>query len=366
MHQLIEDPQPYSIFPIVQTAASNIIFHALDFFRIYTTLQFLADRYADQAYNEIGRYKEKPAVDADHYPRISAPIMLGSAAAAVILKSINAIYAKKYDAYLAAQDYAYALFSSSILFFAGDLFSSTGYMPALSAFQFVMISLVGVLAMMAIFLKLTTPISSDKMIFSENPQTHERYFHEYAKAFLNPSKTERFLNAIGSVGHIASLSTFFWVLNHEIHNGVSPLATWQKAILGAGAGALALFGSRTITDHPQYYLAFLMAVAFLNSSAIAYASASTLACYMNCQNHNVDYVIAVNSFFALLTGLFSAVHIQYRTENTHVSNQNVEAMLEKISDKASSFFNGCCKKPVVEVLQEEELLEIRVANGVVE
>lgn len=361
MHQLIEDPQPYSIFSTVQTASSKIIFHGLDFFRIYTALQFLADRYADQAFNEIGRYEEKPAVDADHYPRVSAPIMLSSAVAAIILKSINAHYEKKYDTYLSAQDYAYALFSSSILFFAGDLFSSTGHMPVLSAFQFAMISLVGVLAMMAIFLKLTTPISTNKMIFSENPQTQELYFHEYAKAFLNPSKTERLLNAVGSVGHIASLSTFFWVLNHEIHNGVSPLAVWQKVVLGVGAGALALFGSRTVTDHPKYYLAFLMAVAFLNSSAIAYASVSTLACYVNCQNHNADSVVATSSFFALLTGLFSAVHIQYRTENTHAANQNIEAMLEKISDKASALFNQCCKKPaVVEALQEEELMEVQV------
>lgn len=359
MHQVMEDQRQQIIFSVVQTAASNIIFHGLDCFRIYTTLQFLTNRYADQAFNEIGRYKVKPAVDADHYAKTSAPIMLSSAAAAVILKMINALYQKKYDSYLAAQDYAYALFSSSILFFAGDLFSGSGYMPPLSAFQFMMISMVGVLAMMAIFFKLTTPFSSDKMIFAKNTETQLTYFDEYAKPFLNPSKTERLLNAVGSVGYIASLSTFFWVLNHEIHNGVSSLAQWQKVILGLGAGGLALFGSRAITDHPRYYLSFLMAVAFLNSSAIAYASVSTLACYVNCKNHNADFVVSTGVFFALLTGLFSATHIQYFSENTHVSNQRVEAMLWKISDKASALFNRCCRKPVVvEELQGDELLEI--------
>ena len=363
MHQLIEDLQQHSTFPTVQTAASKIIFHGLDFFRIYMTLQFLTNRYADQAFNEMGRYELKPAVDADHYRKTSGPIMLSSALAAVILKSINVYYQIKHDSYLAAQDYAYALFSSSILFFAGDLFSSTGHMPQLSVFQFVMISLVGVLAMMAIFLKLTTPISSDKMIFSQNIETQLTYFEGYAKPFLNPSKTERLLNAIGSVGYIASLSTFFWVLNHEVHNGVSPLVTWQKVMLGVGAGSLALFGSCATTDHPKYYLAFLMLVGFLNSSAIAYASISALACYVNCKNHNADFVVAIGSFFALLTGLFSATHIQYRTENTHMSNQDVEVMLEKISDKASALFNRCqqrCQKSAVEVLQEAELLEAQV------
>ncbi len=366
MHQFGEGNERVSIFSTLQAVASVGIYHSLDFFRIYTTLHFLTDRYADQAFNEIGRYRERPTVDADHYPRICAPIMLSSAVVAVILKSINVFYEKKYDTYLAAQDYAYALFSSSILFFVGDLFSSTGHMPVLSAFQFGMISLVGVLAMMAIFLKLTTPISTDKMILSENPQTQELYFHEYAKAFVNPSKTERFLNAVGSVGHIASLSTFFWVLNHEVHNGASPLAAWQKVTLGVGACGLALFGWRTITDHPKYYLAFLMAVTFLNSSAIAYASVSTLACYANCQNHNADFVVGLGAFVGMLTGLFSAVHIQYRTENTHASNQDVEAMLEKISDKASALFNRCkqcCKKQaVVEALQEDELLEVRALH----
>lgn len=360
MPQLMEE-STVSLYSKIQPAASRILFHCFDFFRIYTIIQFLADRYADQVFNEVGRYADRPTLDADHYPDTSAPIMLGSALAAITVKTINVIYSKKYESYLAAQDFVYALFSSSLLFFVGDLFSSSGYMPSLSIFQFVMISLIGVFAMMAIFLKLTTPLSSDKMIFSRNPQSQIIYFDEYATAFPHPSKTERVLNAVGSVGHIASLSTFFWVLNHEIQNGVAPLAIWQKVMLGLSAAGLGVFGAFTVTDHPKYYLSFLMAVMFLNSAAIAYAGISALACFANCQNYHAAYVIAPGIFVALLNGLFSASHIQYDFENTHAANKNIEEMFVKISDKAASIFHRCqrcCKPEVVEEVEKRELMEV--------
>lgn len=356
MNELIEEQIENDALFTVKTISSKLIFHSFDFLRIYFTIQFLTARYADQAFNEIARYGAKPAVDADHYRKTNGPIMLASALLAVMIKCVNAYYSEKNNRYLASQDYVYALFSSSVIFFLGDLFSSTGQMPALSAFSFTIISLVGVLAMMAVFLKITTPISTDKMIFEKNPSTEISYFDEYAAPLENPSKTVRILNALGSVGYVASLSTFFWVLNHEIHDGVWPLAVWQQVVLGLGAVGLASYGSLTVTDHPKYYLLFLMGVILLNMGAISYAGVSSLLCYISCQNHHNTGLIIANFFIALATGLFSASHIEFRIEDKHAANQKTEEMIEKISDKIVSLFHRCkvcCKKEVNDVDQVE-------------
>ena len=363
MHVLIEETQENARCPTPQTIGSSILFHSLDFFRICTTVLFLTDRYADQLFNEIGSYTERPTLDADHYPQTSAPIMLSSALMTVIVKLCNTYYAKKYNTYLAVQDYIYALFSSSILFFVGDLFSTSGYMPSIPVSEFALISLVGVLAMMAIFLKFTTPLSSDTMIASRNPQTNHRYFDEYIVTYSDVSKTERFMNAISSFGRITSLSTFFWVFNHEMNDGVAPLATWQKVILGLGAAGSGLFGAWTVTDHSRFYLIFLMSVVFLNAAAMGYAGIAALVCFFNCRQHDAAVVIAPGIVMGLLNGLFSALYIQYRFENTHVSNQNIENMVGNLAGKTASFFHRCrqCCKPderTVEEMQKDELLEM--------
>jgi len=343
-----------------KSTVSVLAYHLFDFLRICTAIQFLCGQYADQVFVEMDRYGQKPSHEAQESWKTSLPIMGGSAAAATIAKAINVYYSKRDGRYVAAQDYIYALFSSSIVFLAGDLFSSSGYMPVMPELTFILVSLLGVCAAMAIFFKIVTPISSDKIICVD----------EAAKAFPNPNRTERLLNAVGSVGHVASLSTFFWVLNHELNNGPAPLALWQKISLGLGATGSALFGAKTITDHPKSYLYFLMAVIFLNSSAMTYSSYSSLFIgplkNEHPHLHNQESLIAFGTILSATVGSFSALTFQYDLKTKHESNLAVEKMISDARDKINGLFQRCrnCGKhdtpQVTEQEDDDELIEVKL------
>lgn len=342
------DPVTPSFCQTAQSTASVLAFHLFDFLRIYTTILFLCGQYADQVTLQLARCGKEPSPKPQDSWKTSLSMMVGSAVVAIIAKLGNAHYLEKDGIYKAFQDYVYAIFSSSIFFTLLALLSSSGYLPTMSQIAFILISLTGVLLAMAIFLKLVTPISNNKIISIDAS----------AKAFPNPSRIERILNAAGSVGHVASLSTFFWVLNNELNNGPAPLTSWQKISLGIGGVGSALIGAKTITDHPKFYLYFLMAVIFLNSSAMAYSGYSSLFGPNNAPNQKL--LISLGALFSIMVGSFSGLMFQHNPDEKHESNLAIEKIIENSHNKISALFQR--RRTCGEVVSEEpdcELQEIR-------
>ena len=272
--------QCVTAFHSVLSSAGTAGFHAYDFVRIYSLFHTLAARYARQVFDELEAYGHSPSREARENWVAGVPLFASVFFVTLVCKLLNPLLERKYNRYIATQDYVTSLFSSSIIFFIGDLFSKTGRMSVLPPWAFGLISSLGVLSSMALFFKITSPDSANRSLLSIDEATGLRRFHALSIGYPDVTRFERAMNSISGLSYASALSLFFCVMDREIYNGTVASPDWQKVVLGSLVPISMVFAAWAVTDKPTGFHALVAASKAIMAGASTYMTLSGMAYYL--------------------------------------------------------------------------------------
>lgn len=377
--RLIESSEKKSLAQTSWNVLKQASYSSIDFFRIALITQTLTGRWLWQFYVELDRYDAAPN-DSVKQTWMGWPIIAAAFTTAAVTKGVNYYYRKQSDAasehgfdslddafgdsatnayhhgksYKGAQDYAYAVFTSSIVYFLLDAVSSTGKLGSINVWWFVGITaLVPVVSIGSA--RTATPDTSDQLIVKPNQLNGVR-------AYPNADKTEKLLNAITGAVYGANIFILFWNVNREIHGKTVPTEMWQLVVSSLYVVANAAVGYK-LTDHPKAFHAVVASSKFMRDASFAYAALSGLAFHilnrLTLEDREAVEMGLTFPFIALSIGIgvFSALTSLFRYDDNHQSYvDNKEMILNlpgKIKDGASSLassisscfgsmFSYCC------------------------
>lgn len=327
--------------------------HVLDFTRIALVTQTLLSRWLYQLFLELKRYDRAPSMEVQQ-TWLGYPIIGMAASLSVVAKVLNGIYSK--EKYLAAEDYVAAIFCSAHFYFILDLWAGADSMP-LGAF--IATSALALPLLMAFSTKHALPDSDDKIRLRDAD-----FDYISTERVSIGNKAERTFNLLDGLQYsTASLATFLWMVNREIHGKTIELPAWQFGLLGAGM-LCAMKVGYDLTEQPKRFQKMVMGSKFLKEGALAYAAVSGVF-YMPCRAESSCSDVASRilliltcSIIALCIGFYSAITARFRfeencerIEKTVASIRNApEAIadgLALVGNNVSRFFTSCCKKEEV-------------------
>lgn len=340
-----------------QNIPSLVLFHCADFLRISFVTQTLLARWLHQLFLELQRYDRAPSIQIQEtwlgYPIVGIAAFLG-----VIAKILNAV--PKRENYLAAQDYIFSVFCSSIFYFFLDLLTGA---ESLSLGVFVVISAIVLPLFVAFFTNLALPDSSNRFYQCQG-DGGEILLSRYALG----NRVERFLNlGCGMDYGFTSLTALSWTINREYHGETASLPWWGMSLVGAGVLAAGKLGY-DLTDHPIRFQKFVMISKFFKDASFTYAAISGIF-YMIFHDRSIYQQPAfrvllscVCFFMGCCIGLYAAFTTRFRFEENasaiemlinrvHAAKEAASTGLTTIKNNAVNFFATCCKKNSAETEQ---------------
>lgn len=345
-----------------QSTSSSLILNAIDHFlstfRIFLVTTALAGRWLHQLFLQLEYYNAAPSKEAQQ-TWLAVFIMSVTATASVGLEFLNYWYAKKNPRkYLAAQDYVFEAFSSSMVLLFLDVMSSSGQIGVLPMPWFVAITAVGVPVVTRLLYELTLPDSSDQFIFSS-----AQFSAFNPSRYLDARKFERVLNFIPAIVTYAgpSAATLFSVIDREMNGEKTvPLQGWEKGSISFYLLFAAFMGFE-LTHYPKLFQLFVAFSKLIKEGALSYLTLSALFftyVVYHCTNrtfcadsHTREALTGVSFFIASGMGIYSAARTRFRFEENHASNLRIMAMIDSIPDKSrvacarvTQFFKESCSR----------------------
>lgn len=316
--------------------------HVVDFLRISLPTQMLIGEFLHEAFEAQKNLAPSKNIQQTW---LGFPIIGTAAMLSVVVKTMNYRYSEKNpDHYLAAEDYLFALFECSRLYFAIQICGISRMSPG----WFIATSAVGLPTLAALFFKFTSPESSDQFTYPWS-------------AYFNPPKylfatvAEQRLNAL-KCAKIAffSVSTFLWAINRELNGETVSLARWQIGLIFLFLSVALKIGYES-TMHPKFFQGFFAFLKLLETTALIYAAISGIL-LMAIAYHCVDGMLCINSdtrellsyacaAIALPLGLYSAALARVRFEENHESNEKIitacENAIATFHAKKTAIAEGC-------------------------
>ena len=337
--------------------AGGTIYHGLDFLRIALVTQSLSSRWLFQLFVELERYGVAP-LPAVQQSWLGWPIAGAAFLSALTVKIINA---RGGDKYRSAQDYLFAIFSSSVLYIILDFSSAAinttsnlisergnreniGYI-LLSFFS----STSALIPLISLFMtQLVIPDSSDRI----TKQFDEQHFPAYPDA----TKKEKCLNITTGLSYSTAIAALFWTINREVQRQTSPMEHWQMPIAAAYALVSAGIGYH-LTNHPKVTHAFIALSKAAKDGALSYAALSGIAFHILMELHRCveppcwdtawhDVLAGTLTPLAISIGVFSGLTTLFHFEENHTANEKlIDRVINapgRIKNKVTSFLSNCC------------------------
>lgn len=367
----------------ISSALEVPAYHAIDSSRIFLATLGLISTWMNQLFSALRYHDLAPSRDTQEswlgFPLIGLAVLITIAA-----KIKNDQHAKNNGgAYLAAEDYAWSLFSSSIVFSVFEVYMSN-YL--LSLMIFIPVCTASLLLLAGFFYKQVIPDSNNKIIFPFGAGVDQLNLTTH----LDASKLERLLNALcsGAVYAITSMMGVIRSVNREVYGSTVAANSLQKTITAMYTMVGALFGYHA-TSHPLAFNRFMVFSRLFQFSALAHIAVSGLY-FMGLRydfgstQFNLDEQTQnLLSIFCFTTSVFgcgvmTAMTTIFRSQAYHGAHVNLMGAIEEKLDaarKASktagkkagsccAFFCccGCCRKKAI-VDPSTPLLEIQPKNS---
>lgn len=319
---------------------SAFAFHFADFLRIMFVTTGLLSRWLIQLFMELNHYDVGPSQLAQQ--TWLGLVLLGTGSAfSLISKSLNACIPNHYF-----QDYVFAMFSSSLLYFALDIVSHNGNVGVMPLGSFIASSAVCIPLAIALFLKIAHPDSHTEIVATLTQLKALRL-----PAYPSVSLSERLLNIIGGLVYAgSSLATFFWTVNREVYGKTMPLPTWQKGLLFLYLLVGGKIGFET-TDHPNFYQTFVAFSKMIKEGSLTYSVMSgifsMIAAYQCpkqdfCFSDEARTMFSYACFFmAMAIGMYSGVTTRFQFQSNHEGNLALIDTIYAAPEKIKSGVSGC-------------------------
>ena len=301
-------------------------YHALDFARINLVTQALLSRWLYQFFIELER-NEWGIPSPIKLTWLNWPITGGAFTAAVIVKIINLRKQDKQGNYLSAQDYLFAGFSSSILYFALDAILDAKVMAENMSAPWFIATTIGV-PVLAFFAAAT-------IIPDSSNQIHIKLDSDKFPVYPNASRKEKSLNMISGLAYASAITMLLWCINRELRKETVPLETWQLVVAGAYLIPAAAAGW-LLTQYPKVFHGFIAASKGIRDAALSYAGLSglgylTLIVIHDCtkgpcwgdDGTEESYLTSLFIPIALSIGVFSAATTLFRYKEKHAGNEKL-------------------------------------------
>jgi len=331
--------------------AGDATYHILDFIRVFFVLQSLTSRWLYQLFLELDEYGWAPDKEIQK-EYLGYPIASVALAFAIVFKVANAAQQKwlagrniplpdieasdsegededstfvRETKYLAAEDYGFAVFSSSMLYMILDAISQTGRMGKLPVGWF--ITTTALVPITAFILAKTAMPDTKNIIMGGNK------FPTYPDA----SRTEKLLDAGSGAVYGSSLLVIFWTINRELANKTVPLEIWQGGV-AAGAVILSAISGYHMVNHPKAFHGVVTLSKGIRDASLAYAALSGLAYQVltqiaTCPHFpcwGADEAPPLTTAFTMISafiGIFSAATSLYRYDEKHQANlENIQTI----------------------------------------
>lgn len=353
----------------------SILFHVADFLRITFVTTGLLSRWLIQLFMELDHYNLGPSKSAQQ--TWLGLVLLGvGASLSLMSKSLNACISGHYF-----QDYLFAMFSSSLLYFALDIVSNHGSVGTMSLGGFVASSAVCIPLAIAFFLKIA---HSDS--YTEVVATLAKLKALQLPSYPNVPLSERLLNVGGGLVYAgSSLATFFWTVNREVYGRTMPLPIWQKGLLFLYLLIAGKIGFE-VTDHPNFYQTFVAFSKMLKEGSLTYSVMSgifsLIAVYQcnkqdSCFNEETRTVFSYACFFmAMAIAIYSGATTRFQFQKNHEGHvaliDTIYAAPEKIKSGCADFSNtvssgaSSCAHFFAEKIKQCCAREETVDNGMTE
>lgn len=329
----------------VLKGAGAFLYHATDFVRTSFMIQSLLGRWLYQLFLELDDHDWGPSLQTQQQ-WLGWPIIFGAAAVAALCKIYN--YRNRDDD-ARSQDYVYALFSSSILYFILDTLSQSGNVGAQSLTAFIIASTLVPVAS-AFFAKLVVPDTSNKLIFKPSQFRDDELFPVYPQA----TRAEKLSNLTAANAYAAASSILVWVINREVNGRTVGSTPWQLAII-AFTYIAGTFAGYKLAEHPLAFHAVAATGKGLITGAFSYAAFSGIA-FLALMTHNQcengpcwDEEINMHLTWPFLAasiglGVFSSLTTHFSYEANHQGFQDMTENLKAIKDKLLDCFPCCGPK----------------------